>query len=108
MKVTIVFSICNLVASLTIISAKSLDGFRELVKRRLPHHVSLFSFEFMDGPGDSFSVSDSRNRQGGIDIKCTLASTCARGIYECVCHFRAAGNQKFLPHRLTITALLDI
>ena len=83
MKVPI-FALCSLVASLTVTSAKSLDGIRDLVKRRIPHHASSFSFEFMDGPGDEFVVSDSDSIHGVVDIKCTLTSACARGLYECV------------------------
>ena len=88
MKIAI-FTICSLIiiAHLTLASVKDLDGIRDLVKQHIPKHVSSFLFELIDGPGDLFVVSDSCSKQDAIDIKCTLTSTCAWGLYECVNRF---------------------
>ena len=58
----------------------SLDGIYALAKRRVPTHAHAFSFSLDSASGepDSFVISDV---PGGINVKCTTVSACARGFY---------------------------
>lgn len=59
----------------------SLGGIYSLVQRQLPDHADAFTFTLIQGEGDSFVLSDSAANAGGIDVQCTTASACARGLY---------------------------
>ncbi|KAI0789468.1 alpha-N-acetylglucosaminidase [Abortiporus biennis] len=62
-------------------SELKLDGVYALAKRRIPSHAKDFSFEAIDGEGDTFVVADSGGKSGGITVSCTSVSACARGLY---------------------------
>ncbi|KAF8530887.1 alpha-N-acetylglucosaminidase [Gautieria morchelliformis] len=68
-------------------SPSNLDGIHALVRRRIPKHTSSFNFELTNGSGDSFVVSDSRGKEGGIVVQCTTISACARGLYTYLTRF---------------------
>lgn len=62
-------------------SSSSLDGLHALVQRRLPDHASSFTFQLVGGEVDSFVVSDTEGKLGGITVECTTVSACGRGLY---------------------------
>ncbi|KAH8094672.1 alpha-N-acetylglucosaminidase [Cristinia sonorae] len=58
-----------------------LQGVQALVKRRIPKHANDFTFQLVNGTGDSFLVSDTKGHSGGVTVQCTTVSACSRGLY---------------------------
>ena len=82
-----------LVVVLTALSAASAlktsptAGIQALVKRRIPKHANDFTFNLIEGESDSFVVSDTKGKKGGVTVQCTTLSACSRGLYTYVfCH----------------------
>ncbi|EIW74305.1 glycoside hydrolase family 89 protein [Coniophora puteana RWD-64-598 SS2] len=84
------FQLTALAASALVSSASNssdpLAGIRDLVKRRISNHVNDFTFTLSTANDtgsdlDTFTISDASDSSGGIDIECSTASACARGLY---------------------------
>ncbi|OCH93008.1 alpha-N-acetylglucosaminidase [Obba rivulosa] len=65
----------------------ALDGLHALVQRRLADHAGSFTFQSTEGEGDSFVISDTKGKPGGITVECTTVSACARGLYTYLTDF---------------------
>ena len=68
-----------------VLAATSVSGIYGIVERRMPQHVGKFTFTSTEGDGDTFVISDTKGRSGGITVSCTTTSACARGLYTYVC-----------------------
>ena len=68
------------------LAAANVSGIYDIVERRMPQHVSDFTFKPIDGDGDTFVISDTEGQQEGVTVSCTTTSACARGLYTYVRH----------------------
>ena len=66
------------------LAAANVSGVYGIVERRIPQHAGKFTFEGVDGEGDTFVISDTPDSHEGITVSCTTTSACARGLYTCV------------------------
>jgi alpha-N-acetylglucosaminidase len=75
----ILFALCTVLPSA--LAAANVSGIYGIVQRRMPEHVGKFTFTAIDGEGDTFLISDTHGKGGGITVSCTTTSACARGLY---------------------------
>lgn len=82
----VLFAQVVLAAVSVVLAAKPspVDGINALVKRRIPQHANDFTFQLVNGIPDSFVVSDTKGRKGGVTVECTTLSACSRGLYTYV------------------------
>ncbi|KAI0789466.1 alpha-N-acetylglucosaminidase [Abortiporus biennis] len=79
--ITIARAVIASLAFVVLSRAAQFNGLHALVKRRAPAHSEDFSFTAITGEGDTFVVSDTPGKPGGITVGCTTTIACTRGLY---------------------------